>query len=167
MVGTASPEPLPTGTGSSLLVAPADALRGGVPSGLHCRCGPVFHSARGSPTFFMRTLKCSCCHGSEGVGVTMADVVSLRTWYEIWCHHIPSMHFHASLCEGHICPCLVLGGLAGARTVPWTEEPGPLQPPETCGSQTPLAQGVMSLLHPLLPPVLHSSHQHTVNSPQK
>lgn len=44
-----------------------------------------------------------------------------------------------------------VGSLAGARTVPWTEEPGLSATPGTCVSQTPLVQGVVSLLHPLLP----------------
>lgn len=44
-----------------------------------------------------------------------------------------------------------VGSLAGARTVPWTEEPGLSATPGTCVSPTPLVQGVVSLLHPLLP----------------
>lgn len=49
--------------------------------------------------------------------------------------------------------------------VPWTEEPG-LCDPETCVSQTPVVQGVVSLLHPLPTPCpdLHPSPQHSEQS---
>lgn len=63
-----------------------------------------------------------------------------------------------------------VGCTGWCRMVPWTKEPG-LCDPRRPVSQTPLVQGVVSLLRPLLPPhppppscILPTS---TVNSPQK
>lgn len=90
--------------------------------------------------------------------MTVAEAVSLRTWYEILCHRIPRMHFHASLREGHTCP----------HTSGWCQDgaldrgTGLSAPRDPC-QPDPAGSGRGELLHPLLPPptrtpILPSAH---------